>query len=1133
MNLTQLNEGRIDEAQVVCRGGDAFPDDFDGRLEVQLSKASGGDAYLLNADNRTWMVDGVDESDCRTLERIGNANLPRVVWVRSRIDYERVHLQVHSFCFELVGLQLQIGVDESVVESARKLNRKCRSVEKTTRWLTEQCLLDGVRDNEQTRVLMSGPRDDDDLDAFVLHGAEVRVFVRKVHDHEEQVNIWSVDKVTRTTGSTDTTAIALGRGTIEFVDTSRASQVRASLETQLEELRNDRGTSFLKLWETYGKLEFEEKLSHARRIGSMAYENWSYTNDGKIRFDLTEPKIFDGHRPRIDALEVAVEPPRLLAGRGGGETKVSAFKGDSLQQLLEKRDYKLRGDFDEKASNMGRRQVVIEPPGQDNTPPPEGYLYLSLAGDETNRERREKALKKIETGTSPMPQLALLMEGGSTVSARPGYIEPLTASVQQKVFGDTTPNHSQEQAISTALNTPDIAVIQGPPGTGKTTVVRAIVARLDEMLADSSGDTRKVLLSGFQHEAVKNVVEGLDVHGVPAVKFGGRFGEDGYREAMGNLEKRRQSVIDRLEPKIPEGSPTRLRRRVDELRANYMKAPRPPAETAELLERVLGLAGEHLSIQLRHDLRRVVGKCRREGEKVATDSGKARLIARVRSLRSQRKAFADDGPRNAGRLLLELTRGGAGDEYGLVLTEDEKSLLERLAYSDGDRRKRDLEEVDKLRRRLLEQLIVTDERRHRRAQVREDVVELLNDVSDELVRRQQRAEGGVDAVAAQFFDVLDREPFEYRDAIYEMTPVWGATCQQAASHGLARVHKEYDLEYDTVIIDEAARANPLDLFIPMTQAKRRIILVGDHRQLPQIIDRKLQRKLEDELETSDDEDTVRQWFRDKLEESLFEHLRDALIERGREDGFDYAVSLDAQYRTHPVLGEFISKNFYAGEEDGVKLRSPRPAEDFEHRLAGFEDSVAAWIDVPKSRGEEVRKGTSRARPVEAETLVDHLKSILDHPAAENLSFGVITYYGGQREVLWQQMCERGLAVETEDGFEIADGYRHLETADGLEERLRIGTVDGFQGREFDVVFLSMVRSNDRPDQTVKQKRGKYGHLMSPNRLNVSMSRQKRLLIVVGDSTMLDAPHAESAIGPLVNFHRKLCGGEYGVVIDDN
>jgi hypothetical protein len=75
-----------------------------------------------------------------------------------------------------------------------------------------------------------------------------------------------------------------------------------------------------------------------------------------------------------------------------------------------------------------------------------------------------------------------------------------------------------------------------------------------------------------------------------------------------------------------------------------------------------------------------------------------------------------------------------------------------------------------------------------------------------------------------------------------------------------------------------------------------------------------------------------------------------------------------------------------------------------------------------------------------------------------------------------------------------------------------------------VVFLSVVRSNRLPDTTEKERRKRYGHLMSPNRLCVSMSRQKRLLIVAGDSAMLRAPHAPEAIGPLVAFH-ELCERE--------
>ena len=59
-------------------------------------------------------------------------------------------------------------------------------------------------------------------------------------------------------------------------------------------------------------------------------------------------------------------------------------------------------------------------------------------------------------------------------------------------------------------------------------------------------------------------------------------------------------------------------------------------------------------------------------------------------------------------------------------------------------------------------------------------------------------------------------------------------------------------------------------------------------------------------------------------------------------------------------------------------------------------------------------------------------------------------------------------------------------------------MDAFQGREFDVVYLSTTRSS-RPGS---RRSNAFGFLVLPNRLNVAMSRQKRLLIAVGDAGLM-------------------------------
>ena len=132
---------------------------------------------------------------------------------------------------------------------------------------------------------------------------------------------------------------------------------------------------------------------------------------------------------------------------------------------------------------------------------------------------------------------------------------------------------------------------------------------------------------------------------------------------------------------------------------------------------------------------------------------------------------------------------------------------------------------------------------------------------------------------------------------------------------------------------------------------------------------------------------------------------------------------------------------------------------------------------------------------------------------------------------------KGLAAALRDaGYEVAwvrrvaDAWRETRGLDGhLKERIRVGTVDAFQGKEFDVVFLSMTRSNDLPISDERSLRRKFGHLMLENRLCVAMSRQQRLLIVVGDSGMLRGEVAERSLAGLVAF-RKLCEGRHGCVI---
>jgi superfamily I DNA and/or RNA helicase len=99
-------------------------------------------------------------------------------------------------------------------------------------------------------------------------------------------------------------------------------------------------------------------------------------------------------------------------------------------------------------------------------------------------------------------------------------------------------------------------------------------------------------------------------------------------------------------------------------------------------------------------------------------------------------------------------------------------------------------------------------------------------------------------------------------------------------------------------------------------------------------------------------------------------------------------------------------------------------------------------------------------------------------------------------------------------------------------------VDAFQGKEFDVVLLSCVRTyqpespakTQRDDDDVREEQlnRQFGFLRLPNRMNVAMSRQRQMLICVGDANLATNPDAEEAVPALAALYG-LCGGDHGSV----
>ena len=845
---------------------------------------------------------------------------------------------------------------------------------------------------------------------------------------------------------------------------------------------------YLELWDRYGKIEGEAMLGHARKIGSLRISSWEACSSGCKLFTDAIPETLDEN----DALELVAAPPVYLER-----------PGMTFQEYL---DF-LTADADKTSSPISSCNILnIDRPANCILTDwegdiPKGFMaVLSIRGDNTQIKRRHIAREKVKSGRSANPFLGNIIEGESYVSRDVGFarVPALSPFVSQKLFSKNPPTPRQEEAIGLALNTPDIMLIQGPPGTGKTTVITAIIERLNELADKSVSQRGEVLVSAVQHDAVDNILSRLSVNMLPPVKFGGRRRNGEASGPLAEEDERIDGLVRQIardtRSRNPQLGKMEEASRLQRLADTYLRAP----TRTNMLALLSAIEAEpRMPRNVREHARDMLDKQRR-GAGARRESPE--IVRRIRALRCSEVSFCDDGTLQAQLLLDELEAHGE-------LGSRESALLSKAAAWFSATPPPFLAELRELRTTLLDRYLPRPE--FGMPKLNGEVESLANDACAALREPCSPAERR-NALLARFLFSLECDPDAMRDALKEYNFVYGATTQQCEGkeiHDAKRVERpgKHDEDYDTVIIDEAARCSPRDLIIPMVKARRRIILVGDHRQLPHIVEDEYIRRLEEE----DTGASTGADAHDLLKTSMFEYMRRQLKKMEAVDGIKRTITLDAQYRMHPLLGNFVSDEFYA--KDGESFGSPLPAEHFRHGLPGIEGKAAVWVDVPADCGDEGRTPAgSRFREPEAEAVAELLWRYMSSEQGQGLTFGVISFYKQQADLI------RGRLVRDHPGIV-------EESLD--KERLRIGTVDSFQGMEFDVVFLSAVRCRGklfhryagRENAGEAEAARLFGHLMSANRLCVSMSRQKRCLVLVGDAGMFETPLAREHVGALARY----------------
>jgi superfamily I DNA and/or RNA helicase len=848
---------------------------------------------------------------------------------------------------------------------------------------------------------------------------------------------------------------------VSFVESSKAKEAYETIKSE-----EAKGGTLIKLWEIYSRIELERANQLKEKTGEIKFKKIRSLPDEitRIKIELNNELKAVINENRDDILNTAFE------------------------LVPEADDTLSKGRFNIKSIN---KDYTLDLYDELYSIPESGTFSISIIGDEIVNKRRERALKNLrEQRTLVTTNLRFAIEGmRDAMLEKPRKEKALTERTQSFLkdkFGIDNLTKNQKDAVEIAINTPDIAIIQGPPGTGKSTVVAAICDRLIEIAEKDKykkSDSKLILVSAFQNDTVEHIASKIYTLGLPTIKIG--------KETQGNIRAEevlikdiRRKIDDSLQRLAAKDNSSRVSKQLRNIKALY-EQENSNQQTKEAIDALLRTV--QISDSLWNAWKEIFA------DKQYNVAAKDKNITAVKGVRTESNTYDDDGFEKVQRLL----------KTDIPFSEEEKIFLED---SPLDNPSADfLIKLKEIKDKHMEKLYALENRIEHGNDL--SLKEWIDDTIGFFKQKEEMAYDDEDtfltAVLESLREDLDGNTDYIRDSIKGYGESLAATNQVAGGQEMSSYRT-----IDNVILEEAARSNPLDLIIPMSKATERIIMVGDQNQLPHL----LEDDIADETATKFSDEVKSAEARKKLEESLF-----GVIFRNLDQAKPRRrITLTEQFRMHPVIGDFISKIYYNNE---LKQGMTNQAEKKQHNLSidWAKNKVTIFCDVNKQKGLE-QSGKSKSRQSEAIRIINLLDELKYDANFENISIGIITFYAKQVELLFNEASKKGYAEQNADGsHEISRQYK--ETRDG-REKLRIGSVDSFQGKEFDIVILSTVRSNEFKRSHENHKKV-FGFLTLQNRLNVAFSRAQKLVIVVGDGAMFADEFAKTYVEGLHEFYTQL------------
>lgn len=653
-----------------------------------------------------------------------------------------------------------------------------------------------------------------------------------------------------------------------------------------------------------------------------------------------------------------------------------------------------------------------------------GEISISMRMAEIALNRQRKALKSIQYKENANPEISEIIFNPSIATSKNNLM--LTeADCKSKEI-----DRSKVISLEKALSSDNIFLLQGPPGTGKTTFISELVYQILYGNDTYRGNPEaKILIASQSHVAVDNSLAKI-------------------KKLIPDIKMIRIGVLDKLSESSREYT-------LDVFCRDWTE--KVILNCKEALARYKQEIGIDESLQEKNSIITEIESITQEISELIDELEKVETeLERINVLDSKWQFV--DGKIETMKQMVAIKASGVTEEHlSQIIDEFTESLSElnsklasiidesiALAEQKTELQSRyvslneELEakghEVDEWK----ELLGVSSNKDYQ--QVKADIQVALKENKKKYAKYSK-----VESLCKEWQKRVTQGDGLLQESIADSTLV-GATCL-----GIASLGPDVEINFDWVIVDEAGKATPPEILVPICLG-RKIVLVGDHKQLPPVVDQALLKLQDKERMNINKED---------LELSLFEYL-----ERSLND--DCKNILDEQYRMNPVIGDLISKLFYES-----KLVSKTSKEEKTIPLKLYESKPLVWLSTAaRFDRKEERISDSYRNPCEAKLIFEQLLEI-DKELNElklKKETAIIAGYRGQRDSLTRL-------------------YESSYKAKFHNMSIEINTVDAFQGRETDIVFYSVVRSNDD---------GKLGFLKDVRRLNVAFSRARELLVVVGD-----------------------------------